>query len=343
MTTRYFNQNFENFNELTRSEKFKLINYGGVCVKSHTDNALNYFIIDHVTCKRSGKNIYLKRTPMFSLYDNREKIKVRTSFNFLDRNCLQYLFNEMGITWMNKDFDYFLENYHYYLKQPGIIKALYQKKIYSEETLLKKILSNSYHTKEINWKTFRNYLRLHDCFISLCDILAYTKNPEQSLQAYIKNYNKNKTRLLRDLLTSAIELNEKVDFTWSEKRLNKEHSKQITELNKREIENKDTGPLNDIIVCNKDWYQPNTELELFNVGLKFHNCVYNCYYQAVKEHKYIVLVYKNKYCIGINKDKQSYLDQVYKAYNEPLSNDERELVFAELNKQFPWLKIDIWK
>lgn len=184
------------------------------------------------------------------------------------------------------------------------VKMILDGKITSQEALWKAYLKSAYHTKQIPWKLFRDYAA--DTFterISIWDILSFTKNPAVSLQKWLEYNRKNSAYNeniqwyhdeeaqcvvsdLRDLLFLAAQLGEKVDFSWSPKRIKAEHQRQVLQMNKYEVDNKSDEHLYQL-PSTADVTPLVSEKDIFKEGLTMEHCIYRVYYQRIKNKEYI--------------------------------------------------------
>ena len=141
-------------------------------------------------------------------------------------------------------------------------------------------------------------------------------------------------------MNCAVQLNQTVNFSWSVKRLNEEHKKQIMELTEKEIASKsNTSIYENCLIPNKNIKLLNSEAEIFYEGKSMHHCVYNCYYDRIKKHNYMALhMTSPEDCtigIELNKDNKPYLHQIYLKYDVAVKDDTRNVAikYIEENKQ----------
>ena len=220
-----------------------------------------------------------------------------------------------------------------YLVKECVIADILRKKVYNEETLCKCVLSKIYHLKGFDWKLFFNYN--NNCnYLSIPDLQAFTKDLAKSISVLVREgeyYNPT----YRDLLDCAIQLNETVDFTWSKKRIQEEHRRQINELNRREIEAKEQVPVFDVCLDEPHIHMLNTEKEVFLEGINMHHCLYNCYWDRIKSKNYIAFhMSVPEDCTFSFKvlNNKVVLDQAFLAYDKQISDITRTAIVDFQNR-----------
>lgn len=160
--------------------------------------------------------------------------------------------------------------------------------ITSQEALYKTYIKTTYHT-QIPWKLYREYLKC-PYHISIYNILCYTKNPQVSLKAWVDvsvTGNYQTVDLLRDVLNCAAQLQQKVDLSWSEKRLAYEHQQQIYKLNALVVSSKDTTPMWEGIPETEEVHPLLSERDVFTEATAMQHCLYTNYYTQMLNNKYI--------------------------------------------------------
>ena len=163
-------------------------------------------------------------------------------------------------------------------------------------------------------------------YFSLTDLYYFTKNIDQSIDKIISADTIDES-LYSDLLDSAIKLNQTVDFTWSQKRIAEEHKKQIETLLAKELSAKEEKPIYDTTLMTFPFKLLNTEKDIFIEGSTMHHCLYNCYYNKIKDHDYIAfhLTSPEECTLGIYLNNgYPTLNQIYKKYDRPVSKETRE-------------------
>ena len=279
-----------NFKELTYYQKHKLVGqYNSYYILSVKDEKL-FFGKAIKTITQVGKNFFLKTTWDGTIVIKNNSVKANT----MSLGTLNYFFNCFGIFVFN-DFE---PRFFTFLSKSYVIKDVLCKKVYSQETLCKCVLTKGYKIKNFNWKLFRDYILTHNDYgipyysFSIESLKAFTKDVKDSIRsilAYSKNLSK--LQLLKDLLDNAITLGECVDFTWSDKRIHQEHQRQIEILSGLELGVKAEVPIYNNIIdeSTPDYkiHQLNTEKEIFKEGSTMHHCLYTNYYNKIKDKRMI--------------------------------------------------------
>lgn len=299
----------EVFKLLSREEKLQKIDYPfSVYVRTKRTDTSVSVALQTLTPKRRGNHFFLKSefTEEFSIFNNK--------FSCSDYKLLKdVIFPHLKITWL-KDLH---NKYIKFILKPSLLKSILLGNIYSEETLCKSILRRCYHCKTISWKTFRDYLK-HSYLFNYCniiDLMTFTKNAEESIKILLK---KEDNWLQCDLIKSAIKLDEVVDLTWSQKRLEEEHQRQVRILNLKELQSKSQNPIFDRDFSNLEFKQLNTELDVFQESLDMNHCLYHCYYNKMLKKNYIAF-HINNVTLGVCWDREqqaAIIDQIRGRHNE---------------------------
>lgn len=299
----------EEFNLLSREEKLQKIDYPfSVYVRTKRTDTSVSVALQTLTPKRCGNHFFLKSefTEEFSIFNNK--------FSCSDYKLLrEIVFPHLKITWL-KDLH---NEYIKFILKPSLLKSILLGNIYSEETLCKAILRRCYHCKTISWKTFRHYLKHSYLFnyVNIIDLTTFTKNAEESIKVLLKT---NDNWLQCDLIKSAIKLDEVVDLTWSQKRLEQEHQRQVRILNLKELQSKSQNPIFDRDFSNLEFKQLNTELDVFQESLDMNHCLYHCYYNKMLKKNYIAF-HINNVTLGVCWDREqqaAIIDQIRGRHNE---------------------------
>ena len=252
-------------------------------------------------------------------------------------------------------------NYDWLSNEPYLIKLLTKSNL--EKVMSGKItnpiqLSHYYLRTSLkskaSTKLFYSYLKIYDFKNNGCDPLYFLKE-------YFKicdnqdNVLKKLTKLeplykhLPDLVNQCLILNRKINFNWSEKRLDVEHKKLTNEL--IQIELKYLGDYiinyNGSIVLPNDCELLTTQKEVFTEGYIQKHCVYTSYWSSIKINRYFVIrMHLPERCtIGIRyqaeyKDYQTeeiipakfILCQMYKYSNTSVTEETRNIILE-------WLKL----
>lgn len=342
----YGNDIPENFNNLSYTEKY---GYLGSCssqkliITKSKDQKNLYILIDIVTPKRVGKNIFLSHEKVFLV----NIIDGKISKSIINLNTLIEVLSLLDLTTsylsnisdLNKGY---LPIRDLITKNKIILRKILTGRIYNEETLYKALASSVYKCRSISWKNLRGIIKYNATSypsFSVSDIISFTTNPNLSIEAIL-----NKTapsHLLHDTLECATQLGTLVNFSWSEKRLNEEHKNQINLLRKEEISKKEKTPIFEADTLSTDTIKLlNNELDIFLEGTNMHHCLYNCYYDRIKNKEYIAFhMTAPEDCtfgVRLSKDKKTpFLDQIYLAYDKMVSKETSDIAkaFIESNKE----------
>ena len=329
----------DDFNKLDFVSKQKYLNeYDDVYYLSVKENQL-FFGLKNTSLKRSGRNIYKSNLWTNVIVVTPKSVKVSK----LDTNSMKVFYNILDVNFIqdltSKEFGY--------LMKPTIIGAILRKKVYSIETYYKCILSNIYKIKNVSWRLFREFTQLNFHTYSVLDLFCFTKDISKSMQILIKLSSErsrsfwvinNKYNLIIDLIDCAIKLNEVVDLTWSDKRLEEEHKRQNAEFNLQAIKLKDNSPIFDTFLDTDTIKLLNTEKDVFLEGTNMHHCLYNCYWDSIKRKKYIAFHMTSPEDCTFSFKKISaddlILHQIYLAYDKSVKEETRAIAlnFMHSNK-----------
>lgn len=271
----------ENFNELSYSEKYKFIRTNDIIyVLSVKDGHIFYGVKDIVVVRRGNKIFVESEKFIDYIWLDNKGIKIcRKSACFLP--LIHKFLDLCNITWYKE-----LSNHTcgIYLGKSSVLRAVLTKKVYNQETLYKFIVKRVFGNKDISWKNCRNYCE-NPKSVSILDLATFTKNINDSLEV-VCNPTSN-INLLNDLLTYAIQLNEVVDFKWSEKRMREEHQRQIRSVELENIESKEVVPIYENVFGTDTIKMLNTERDVYLEGISMDHCLYRCYYNRIANHNYI--------------------------------------------------------
>jgi hypothetical protein len=149
-------------------------------------------------------------------------------------------------------------------------------------------------------------------------------------------------QLYCDILSYAIDNNQIIDFTWSTKRLNEEHLRQIRLANAKEISSKEQKPIYDLTFeLPKNIELLNTELDIFMEGMKMSHCLYRCYYGKIKKHNYIAFHMTDpedctfSFCL---KDDKVTFDQIFLKYDMPVKFTTKDIALNFMSEHYDKLK-----
>ena len=328
----FFNNIPENFYNLPYEEKIKCIgNTRQTYYCSFKNNKL-FFGLKSIIIKRIGRKFYPEHswTNIIVIENN----KVETSK--LDHNGVKRFLSIVGLNLPFLSDKNLSAKLLSFITRSYVIADILRKKVYSEETLCRCILSKGYHLKGFDWKLFYKYIECESSdFISIFDLKDFTKDLAKSMQTLINRNPYIYDNTYSDLLKCAVKLNEIVDFTWSEKRIQIEHQRQITELNRIEIDKKEQVPIYDVCLDEPNIHMLNTEKEVFIEGTSMHHCLYNCYWNKIQSKNHIAFhMTKPEVCtfsFEIKDDKVT-LNQAFLAYDKRISDSTREVILDFMNR-----------
>lgn len=312
--------------DLSYSQKLKYVGctYKSITKLSATDDCIYYTCSDKKLHRR-GRTFYPVGGTKESIYIGKNEIRLNVS----DQTLFEFI-SILGIDWF-KDMNYNILGI--LLRNKTIFRRFITNRIYNEETLYKSALSCVYQLKNISWKTVRKYYEwmysenswLRPAYVSFADLYYFTKNIDQTVDTLYSLGDA--PNIYSDLLTSAIDLDEVVDFTWSKKRIAEEHKRQTETLMSKEISAKKEIPIYDIEGMKFPFRLLNTEKEIFLEGRLMHHCLYNCYYGRINKHEYIAfhLDSPEDCTLGVWLcDGKPVLNQIYKKYDQRVSDETRK-------------------
>jgi hypothetical protein len=322
----------ENFKDLPYLEKYELyecrnnIPFERRKVLSVKDGHIYYGEYNR-GLERKGKRIYLSRSQLSScIWIDSNSIR----FGGADKYAIALEF-----LLLCGKFDWHVDipsrvKQMFFIK-PSVFRAILTNKIYNEETFYKFIGSRVFGIKNIGWRSIRTFCT-ENIPISIFDLRDFTKNIEDSIEVLSKTTN---THLYYDLLHYAVKLDQIVDFTWSEKRINEEHQKQIEISLQKEIASKEQVPIYKNVISGDNIRMLNTELEVFMEAQNMHHCLYSCYYNQIKEHTYIAfhMSYPEDCTFSVSKqsDGKIKFDQIYLKYDRHVQSNTRAIAEKFIN------------
>ena len=300
------------------------------------DNRI-YFAEFGDSIHRCGDKFYVKSIPMNYIWISPTEMNVKCS-----GEAKRKFLNLCGITWFNE-----LSNaiiYHFFT--PSIIKSILIGTIYNQETFYKAVGRRIFKVN-VPWKLLRKFLDDQRIYFNINDLKCFTKDLVKSLEVLVSiPYNDNtyigpKQGLLHDVLQSAIKLHEVVDFTWSDARLRAEHARQTRELMERDLDKKERIPIYDYTDF-EGAKLLNTEQEIFYEASNMHHCLYNCYYDKIKNHNYIAFhMFTPEDCtfsVRLNSSQTPILDQIYLKYDKRVQNSTEQVALQFIEKYKTQLK-----
>lgn len=202
-----------------------------------------------------------------------------------------------------------------------LIKIL-ERKITSQEGFWKALAKVSY--KDNHWKMVK-FCRQHRIPIDMLKMAC--PNYEA-----ITQMDPGRQFLFIEILKYSVVLGVKCNPMWSEQRMSSELSEMRTSLKARELTNKKESVIWTAVPDFGDFSLVNTEQDAFRVGeMEFSNCVYNCYWEKIRNRRYIVLTGRGL-CVGYQamEDGDILFDQVHGPMNSPVCSETREQIDAFL-------------
>lgn len=270
--------------------------------------------------ERRGKRFYIYSEYAPSVIITPRSIKIKGNIGYL----FKFLCAKYGIK-----YDYLPSSHGNNMCIPAtIFKDILIGKVWGEESLYKDWMS-ILKIKNVSWKVFAKYYSLLETHY-LYDMQSFTKNLENSMKVLIDRMeNRKNAAIYIDALTSAAQLNQIIDFTWSEKRMESEHQKQMDLILEQEITLKDKSLIYDIPFSSSNFILLNTEMDIFKEAKNMHHCLYNCYYNKIKNHNYIAfhMNIPESCTLGIMRapDNNIVLDQIYLKYDKPVSEETKKI------------------
>lgn len=305
--------------------------YEDLELKKHEHKTFVNYKITNI--QRTGSRIYPKRTTKNIIYIQGNNIKIKNTELFCE--LFSKITKLFDIRWTNDLKQYEIR---FISRSSSLFKAILTGRIYSEETLIKKIASHIFRVKNVEWKELKKFLNQQSQnpsnYFSLCDIRDFTKNFNNSiriLNGYFEDHENARTKiiLLRDTLNNAIILNRKIDLNWSDKRVKEEHKKMVRKIAMLSITNKSDKPIHPTTINDEHIRMLNTEKEVFCEGATMSHCVYVNYGQQILERKYLVfhMSYPEECTIGvIKRDGVIVLDQACRFDNNYCQNQTIKLI-----------------
>jgi hypothetical protein len=217
------------------------------------------------------------------------------------------------------------------------------------------ITPNKIYTDDVHWagRCLCLYLGL-DCWpvynkLVLRDILKHGKAamdkyiaaqkekqefpiPKWDIEYYCEgDFAKFKERYLannefRDLFQQAAQLDKKIKLSWSDRKVHDVHMKWTEEIHKIKCRNCSTKPIWKIIPELPEGVELlNSEMRIAEEGQKMHHCIYVVYNSSLITRRCMAF-HVNDFTVMFNVDRSGDVsfNQAYKAWNKPLSAEERK-------------------
>ena len=224
----------------------------------------------------------------------------------------------------------------------SIVRDILLGKLTNAEGIVKKYLALN-KIKGVNWKTFAIYST---------QLYSYQQYPIAWMQSHTTDTNaalmvmisgqveiddikptaeqEEKSTIFYDMLKEAMALNVKINPKWSLNRMKEEHQKMTEELMKKDFEGKEQvnlygeSPIFDYpckLLC--------TEKEVFMEGYEMHHCIYTCYWNRIRGHKYLAFAFDapERFTLGLKPiDGEWVCDQAYLKYDKQISEESKALI-----------------
>lgn len=333
----------ENWKELSHTKKMKEYhNWSNhkVVLSVRKEKIYLFFLSERI--QRFGRNFYKKSVIENGITLTDKEIKTgKCGYNL---EIIKF-YETIGITWVQS----LPSCYLVYLINSNLMKAIISNRIYNKETLVKRIGTQIYKVKNVEWKLLAFHLEkimgLGGYQFNPYDLYLFTKDINNSLRAIKKEIEKNTTdnnlSLLKDLLLDAIKLDKKVDFSWSEKRMNQEHLNMTRELMEEELREKEAISLYDETIKKgietTDIKLLSSEKEVFLEGKMMGHCVYTNYFNRINKKQYLAFhMHSPEECtigIRVNQKGEPEFDQVYLSHNRRVADETREKVLSFFEKK----------
>lgn len=278
-----------------------------------------YYALKGVSVSRVGKKFFKSVHLVEYLYISPTEVNIdRCKYVHISK------FLELaGIDWFKDIPERIRSNY---FRSASILKSILVKTIYNEETFYKAIAKRIFHI-DISWRVLKRYCESKN-YLSLIDLFAFSVKPERGLIRFLDSSYTLQNEL-RDLLHMAVQLGQTIDFTWSETRIKEEHQKQIEIKQAAEIATKSIKLIYEGFDLPEHIRLLNTELDVFMESTTMHHCLYSCYWNKIKSHRFIAFhMTAPEDCTFsvILKDKIPILEQCHLKYNSTVAKETKELI-----------------
>lgn len=282
---------------------------------------------------RKGRNIFPERTWSMRCWNKNGKFHLEGA----STSSLFCLFKDLGAGWWPGATDApkeFGDDASPFFK-PAIVKAILTGAIYNEETLWKAVAKRCYHI-ECPWRLFRDlYTKLRlDYRVSIMDVKDFTKSFEKSARAIV-DADGEMIQLMGDVLKLAVALNEKVDLSWSEKRLHAHHQEQVRRRSAIRLdESSDEVIYGDEEIVEADGIRMlRSERDVFVEASSMSHCLWTNYWSTIKERKMLAFHLHHggedsTFSVYRGFNGKVMLDQIRQSHNRAVSKDSRDYALA---------------
>lgn len=296
------------------------------------DNGIFFIGLQRTSLKRVGKNIF--KTSEWQSYIRIEGTK--TQRYAIDHLQVRQFLETLGIKWC-KDLS---DKEFFFMGRPSIFKKVLVGKIYSQETLWKTVAASCFHAKSFPWRLIKEYLSYNSYDLpDFNDVLLFTKTPTVSVQKILdaaKAGNSSKMYLIRDLVNSAILLDQPVDLSWSTKRMETEHKEQIQKLMDLESGDLSEDEIQKARVEEKGIRMLNTEKEIYIEGRTMSHCLFTNYRNDIKNKELLAFHMSEPedctFSVELNYKQAPVLQQIHLSHNRMVQNDTRALALDFISR-----------
>lgn len=221
-----------------------------------------------------------------------------------------------------------------------LLTDLISGKIYNMETIIKAVLANSYHCKDLNWKfaknaseyRFREVMNYYPVWTNINEAVRLFGLPKD--KSNMLDIDNDCFSLVEDTLKMAFLLDRKVNPLWSEKRFRQEHDNMADILTKFREDLLDTSDIHqkDFTENENSIHLINSEKDIYNEGKKMGHCLFSCYRNEILNKEYLAFALEapERCTLGVKvnpETKLPYIDQVSLFRNGKVSEETR--AFAE--------------
>lgn len=303
-----------------------------------TDEGKIYYALNVYKIKK-GKKYYakLKSKKGFTV-DEKGKLKIWYGSDILSNPHFLESLKALKIDWFVNEGDYLWK---------FITKTLFEKIITGKITNPIDYLRAYLKLSKINAspKLLYEVCRSHKEFnkISFLQMAYVAKDVDHYLEWLLQNRNESSARqIMFDTANQARILDRKIDFKWSYKRLNEEHTKWTQDIMQEEISSIPDSKVSvnnyDIVSAYvPDFFDPlDTQKKVFSEGTIMKHCVYTNYWRSIEDGRYLVYHIKlggEEATLGlsVNKEKNSLdFSQLYGKRNSMVSAELRDIVLSFL-------------
>lgn len=348
------------FSGLSYADKYEAYNKGCVDRRYHISAKGDFLMFSILTRNilRNGRRIFTKTHEDELIVFRGNSLLIKST---LCANDIRVFFNIIGVeaSFLEKDGILLKDDCGtygdnlYILNKSAILKAVITGRIYNEETFIRRYAQVSFGLKKTDWKLFKKFIRSGQaCNFNIADIRDFTKDFDSSLRVVLDSLNASddyqKIQRLRDLLKSATQLNEVVNFRWSDKRIKAEHDRQIEIIQAKAIAVKTEDLIHPADYSEQfeqqGFHLLNSEKEVFCEASLMHNCQHSCYYPKMVKGNYLafrVHTEEGNVDVGLTRDTKSgkaVYEQAHTIRNGSINEDTRKRIYDFIERNSDHLK-----